>query len=557
MKLTGAEMIVKALEAEGVEYVFGVPGGTVIPLYDALFDSSLRHVLSRHEQGACFQASGYARVSGKTGVCLATSGPGATNTVTSIADAYADSVPLVVLTGQVNTALQGKDAFQEADLYGATLSMVKHSYFVKDLDELCSAVKSAFHIASTGRPGPVLVDIPVNVQGLCGDFDYSCGVNLPGYKPVEQDGDEKLEKLVKMIDEAQRPVFIVGGGVIASCGAVDSLRNYAEKTGIPIANTLMGKGAMREDHISSLGMVGMHGTVAANRAVMEGDLLIAIGCRFSDRTTGKASAFAPFSRIVHIDIDPAEFGKNIKTDLAITSDAGRALSYLLKFSCSSGWGEWVEKIEDWKLTYVDNGGSFSAKAIIEAVRAHTDDDTVVVTEVGQNQMWAALHWKALTPRSFITSGGQGAMGFGLPAAIGAAFASKKPVVCLAGDGSFLMNSQELETAVRYGVSVKVVILNNGSLGMVRQWQDLFWSSRLSATAEAPVCDFSALAKAFGAGGYRADNMEELVSILDQAFSTSGPVVIDCHIPENDMVFPMVPAGQGLDKFLVRVSDVEK
>lgn len=542
--MTGSDIIVKALEGFGADVVFGIPGGTVIPLYDSIYRSSLKHVLARHEQGACFEAAGYARASGKVGVCLATSGPGALNTLTALADSYADSVPLVVITGQVGANLRGTDAFQEADLFGSSLSMVKHSFSVESADELWAVMESAFKIASSGRPGPVLVDVPVSVQRQTADNPCK-GRSVPlKIGDVPSDSREILS-LVPYIKRSVRPVILAGGGVIAS-GASEELARFARACSIPVATSLMGKGGFPEGDPLSLGMAGMHGTERANRALSGADLIIALGCRFSDRTTAKASSFGNEAAVVQVDIDRAEIGKVIPVDLGVVSDLRQALEILNRSGELVSVGR--EGAYPRRASEEDHG--FYPKAIMETIRGHLRPDDVITTEVGQHQMWAALHWRSDLPRTFITSGGQGTMGFGLPAAIGASMARPgRPVVCLAGDGSFLMNSQEMETAVRYGLPVKVVVFNNRSLGMVRQWQELFWDRRYSATVEAPSCDFAALARAYGAEGIKVSSIEELEGVIDDFLASPGPSLMECPIEQEEKVFPMVPAGADLRDFI--------
>ncbi|SMG31496.1 biosynthetic-type acetolactate synthase large subunit [Dethiosulfovibrio salsuginis] len=542
--MTGADIIVKVLEGSGTDVVFGIPGGTVIPLYDSLYGSSLRHVLARHEQGACFEAAGYARASGKVGVCLATSGPGALNTLTALADSYADSVSLVVITGQVGANLRGTDAFQEADLFGSSLSMVKHSFSVESADDLEAVMGSAFTIASSGRPGPVLVDVPVSVQRQVAEDPRRGGVPLRTGDVVSN--SREILSILPYLRKALKPVILAGGGVIAS-DASEELSKLARACSIPVATSLMGKGGFPEGDPLSLGMAGMHGTERANRALSDADLIVSLGCRFSDRTTAKASGFGKGAAIVQVDIDAAEVGKIIPVDLGVVSDIRQALEALNRS------GELTSLGRDRGIprgTFEEDHG-FSPKAIMETIRDRLRADDVITTEVGQHQMWAALHWRSDLPRTFITSGGQGTMGFGLPAAIGASMARPgRPVVCLAGDGSFLMNSQEMETAVRYGLPVKVVVFNNRSLGMVRQWQELFWNRRYSATVEAPSCDFAALARAYGAEGINVSSMKELESAIDDFLSSPGPSLMECPIEQEEKVFPMVPAGADLGDFIV-------
>lgn len=545
--LTGSEIAVRALEEAGTEVVFGIPGGTVIPLYDALYGSEIRHVLARHEQGACFEAAGYARASGKVGVCLATSGPGALNTLTALADSYADSVPLVLITGQVGGAMKGSDAFQEADLFGSSLSMVKHSFVATDPGELRDIVLEAFEMASFGRPGPVLIDLSVDVQrGRC-DIDSFRKRRPGGGRSVMEADAAEILSVSSLLDRSERPVVLAGGGVISS-GASESLRLFAEIRSIPVATSLMGKGAFPEGNPLSLGMAGMHGTERANSALAGCDLVMALGCRFSDRTTCRTSGFARNASVVQIDMDRAEIGKNVGVNLGLLADVRRALDILNGEEAPRSFRAWSGSLVP---SEIDSSGDFSPREIIRAIRGRLNPDDVVTTEVGQHQMWGALHWRTDMPRKFLSSGGQGTMGFGLPAAIGAAVALPgRPVVCLAGDGSFLMNSQEMDTAVRHDLPVKVVIFNNGSLGMVRQWQELFWGRRYSSTVERPRCDFVSLAFAYGARGFRAETLAELEGNLEDFLFGPGPAIMECPIRQEEKVFPMVPAGKDIGEFLL-------
>lgn len=546
-------MVVKFLEREGVECIFGVPGGAVIPLYDALYDSSLRHVLTRHEQAAVHAADGYARVSGKVGVCICTSGPGATNAVTGLANAHMDSVPLVVLTGQVKSTLIGTDAFQEADIYGSSLPLVKHSFLVREVSELAGVLEGAFRIASTGRPGAVLVDIPVDVQNGQTAFKGGKKLAFPGYSFEGCEDLSAIDEAVRLLGDARRPVILAGGGVVIA-RASEALTELAERRNIPVTTTLMGKGAIPEDHPLSLGMLGMHGTPQANLAISEADVILAVGTRFSDRSTGNRETFAQEAKIIHVDVDRAEFGKNIPPHMTLLGDAGKVLAELnWKLSKPAENSVWLQKIAAWKEEHFParpESRELDPRGIIETLRAKAPEGTVVTTEVGQNQMWSALFWKTDRSGKFVTSGGLGTMGFGLPSALGASFAVPEgPVFCIAGDGSLLMNVQELETCVRYNLPVKVIILNNGTLGMVKQWQELFYQERYAETCQAPVCDFAAVARAFGAEGYRVSDLDELESVLDDVMKRPGPAVVECPIRPEELVFPMVPAGGKISEFL--------
>jgi len=555
MKMTGAQMIAKALEKEGVEYVFGIPGGAVIPLFDALYDAPFKVVLTRHEQAACHAADGYARTSGKVGVCVATSGPGATNIMTGLANAHMDSVPLVVITGQVATGAIGTDAFQEADIYGCSLPLVKHSFLVRSIKELPSALKAAFIIASTRRPGPVLVDVPVDVQRAIGTFEYPEGVTFPGYDPTMPEETEGLKDAVAMLEKSERPVILAGGGCNNS-SASKWLIELAKKADCPVATTLMGKGSFPETDPLALGMAGMHGTPQANMALTESDLILAIGTRFSDRTTGDRRAFAPKAKVIHIDIDAAELGKNIKAHLPIRCHAELALKTLFESmgdKKSEARKKWLSQIEEAKRKFppepTSNQGVDPREAI-RVLRSLMGQEEHLVTEVGQHQMWAALHWKALKPRTFITSGGLGTMGFGIPAAIGVAFAhGGKPVTCLSGDGSFFMNMQELETCARYNLPVHIVVLNNCSLGMVRQWQELFWNERYASTCVPQACSIAEVAKAMGFKSWVVKENNDLESTLKEALEHHGPTLVECMVPTQEKVFPMVPPGGKIGNFL--------
>lgn len=553
LKLTGAEIIIKALEQEGVDVIFGIPGGSVIPLYDKLYDSGIKHILTRHEQCAAHAADGYARASGKPGVCVATSGPGATNLVTGIANAYMDSVPIIAFTGQVSVPAIGRDSFQEADITGITMPIVKHNFLVKNVERLAATIRAAFHIATTGRPGPVLVDIPKDITLKTADFAYPPEFNSMGYSLPEGFDALQVYKAAKVIGEARRPVIYAGGGVI-SANASAELRELAEKAQIPVTTTLMCKGAFPEDQSLSLGMLGMHGTRYANYAISHSDLVIAIGARFDDRVTGRLDSFAPQAKVIHIDIDPAEIGKIVHSHYPIVGNAKDILRELISRVEVPDTKEWLKQISEWKaeypLVYEKQEGVVKPQYVIEQIWELSGGKAIVTTEVGQNQMWAALHYKALSPRSFISSGGLGTMGFGFPAAIGVQVAHPEAlVVDIAGDGSFLMNCQDLATAVEYKLPVKVAILNNRYLGMVRQWQELFYDRRYSHTELADTPDFVKLAEAFGARGLRITKPEEVRPALEEAFATPEPFVLDFSIAREENVFPMVPPGEPLKKML--------
>src|SRR5690554_5301166 len=545
-RMLGAQALVEALKAEGVEYIFGHPGGAVLHLYDALYDSGLKTVLCRHEQGAAHMADGYARATGRPGVCLATSGPGATNLVTGLATAFMDSIPVVAITGNVPRALIGRDAFQEADITGITLPVTKHNFLVRSARELPRVIRAAFHIATTGRPGPVLVDIPkdVGVEEL--DFDYPETVDLPGYKPTYKGHIRQIMAAAKAIAEARRPLLYVGGGAIAS-GAHEEVRAIAEKCDLPVAMTLMGLGAFPGNHPQSLGMLGMHGTAYANYAIQNCDVLIAVGARFDDRVTGALDTFAPrVEQIIHIDIDPAEIGKNVIAHVPIVGDCRTVLSALIKKVPEKKHPEWWAQIDEWRreypLQYRPGDTEVKPQAVCEAIDEVTGGEAIVATDVGQHQMWAAQYYKVLGPRQFVTSGGLGTMGFGLPAGIGAKLARPdKEVFVVSGDGSFQMNIQELATAAEHNVAVKVVVLNNGYLGMVRQWQEFFYQRRYSDSRMWSP-DFVTIAQGYGIKAMRVTEPGDVRAALEEARAHDGPVVIDFQVAREENCFPMVPAG---------------
>jgi len=549
---SGAHILLEALKAEGVQTIFGIPGGAVIPIMDALYDEKdLRFVLMRHEQGAGHAADGYARATGRVGVCLATSGPGATNLVTALATANFDSVPLVAITGQVKTHLIGNDAFQEADITGIARPCTKHTYLVRDVERLGETLRAAFHIARTGRPGPVLVDIPSDVSVAKTDVPLPDRVDLPGYKPVVRGNRRQIKRAAQVINEAQRPLLYVGGGVVIA-GASQLLRQLATQANIPVTTTLMALGAFPEDHPLSLKMLGMHGTAYANYAVQECDLLIAVGARFDDRITGDVATFAPHATILHIDIDPTSISKNIRVDIPVVGDAADVLEGLLERVEERDRSAWLGRIDAWKqkhpLAYNDDG--LKPQYVVEQICEASDGRAIVSTEVGQNQMWAAQWFTHRYPRHFITSGGLGTMGYGFPAAIGAqAGVPDAIVVDVAGDGSIQMNIQELAPAVQNRIPVKVCILNNGYLGMVRQWQELFYKKRYSATELTGNPDFVRVAEAYGAKGKRVTMKEEVRPALDEAFADREVWVLDFHIEQEENVFPMVPAGEAIDRMI--------
>jgi acetolactate synthase-1/2/3 large subunit len=556
-KITGAQMLMKCLKEEGVEVIFGFPGGVVIPIYDAIFDSDIRHILVRHEQGAAHAADGYARATGKVGVCLATSGPGATNLITGIASAYMDSIPVVAITGQVATHVIGTDAFQEADITGITAPITKHNYLIKDIRDLPLVIKEAFYIASTGRPGPVLIDIPVDISKGLIEENVKVELKLEGYKPTYKGNPKQIIHAARKIYDSKKPVIFAGGGITSS-GASEILTSFARYAKIPVINSLLGKGTFPDTDGLSLGMAGMHGTKYANLAFTMVDLIIAVGVRFDDRVTGKLSEFAKNAEIIHIDIDPAEIGKNVNADIPIVGDAKNVLADLLErykeYSDRKGGPNrsgWLDSITELKkqypLKYKKEFDGLSPGFIIEKIYELTGGDAIICTEVGQNQMWTAQYYKFDKPRTFISSGGLGAMGFGLPASIGAKVGMPdKTVIDIAGDGSIQMVSQELATAVVNKIPVKVMILNNGYLGMVRQWQEFFWDKRYSHTNIYNSVDFVKLAEAYGAVGIRVKKKEEVESAIKKALETDNVVMVDFWIEREENVYPMVPAGSTVE-----------
>jgi len=554
MSISGAKALIACLRNEGVDTIFGYPGGVLLPLYDELYDSDIRHILVRHEQGAAHAADGYARATGKVGVCLATSGPGATNLVTGIANAYMDSVPIVAITGQVPTPMIGNDAFQEADITGITLPITKHNYLIKNINDLPWVVKEAFYIASTGRPGPVLIDLPKDITTEEFEFEYPKRVYLRGYHPDIAIDHDLIKRAASMIRESKRPVIYAGGGVIIS-NAASELLKLAETIMAPVTTTLLGIGAFPGTHQLALGMPGMHGTKYANYAIQESDLLITVGARFDDRVTGKIDAFAPHAEVIHIDIDPAEIGKNIRVDLPIIGNAGPVMQSLESHlhGMQTRSQEWLAKIAAWKeehpLYYNRSENVIKPQQVVQEFY-DACPDAIIVTEVGQNQMWAAQYFKFESPRTFITSGGLGTMGYGFPAAMGAKVGCPdKTVIDIAGDGSFQMMSQELATVAKNDIKVIVAILNNGNLGMVRQWQELFFDERYSYTNIADSVDFVKLAEAYGLIGIRADKPSEVSSVISEALAADRTVVIDFVVDPMENVFPMVPAGAAINEIL--------
>jgi len=553
MKMTGAQILCESLVKEGVEVIFGLPGGAVIPLYDTLPQyPQLRHILVRHEQGAAHAADGYARATGKVGVCFATSGPGATNLVTGIANACLDSIPVIAVTGQVATPFIGKDAFQEVDISGITLPITKHNYLVLEVGSLAKVVKEAFHLARTGRPGPVLIDIPRDVFIDQTEFHYPAEVQLPGYKPTLEGHPAQIKKAAKLINEAQRPLIIAGRGVLVS-GAYTELKQLAETAQIPVITTLLGIGCFPESHVLSYGWLGMHGMAYANMAVEAADAIIAIGMRFDDRATAKVSAFAPHASIIHIDIDPAEIGKNVHADVPIVGDVKIVLQALNKLVTSAEHIDWVRQIDNWRNEHpsivIRDSDRLLPQYVIRQLYEVTRGEAIIVTGVGQNQMWAAQYYWYDKPNSLISSGGLGAMGFELPAAMGAKIGRPDSTVwCIAGDGGFQMTIQELATIVQEQAAVKIAIINNGYLGMVRQWQELFYKRQYVATPLSGP-DFVKVAEAYGLPALRVKHKQEVVPAIEQAMNEEGPFLIDFMVEPEENVYPMVPPGAALSEIM--------
>ncbi len=551
--MTGAEIFVRSLAEEGVEIIFGYPGGATIGIYDVLHDiTHIKHILTRHEQGATHAAEGYAKATGKPGVVLVTSGPGATNTVTGIADAYMDSIPIVVFTGQVATKLIGNDAFQEADIVGITRPITKHNYLVKDIRDLARTIKEAFYLATTGRPGPVLVDLPKDVMAQKAPFEYPKSVSLRTYNPIVEGNSKQVKKAAELINTAKRPILYVGGGVMSS-NAAPELRALADKLQCPVTTTLHGLGAFPEQNRLSLGMLGMHGTWYSNIAVSYCDVLIAVGARFDDRVTGKVEAFAAEAAKIHIDIDPSAISKNVPVDVPIVGDVKHVLKRLLEHAKPLDTEDWLKTIDQWKAEHplrYKHDQALRAQHVIHTLGKVTDGDAIVVTDVGQHQMWAAQFFKWKHARTQITSGGLGTMGFSLPAAMGVAFSNPKlPVLCFSGDGGIQMNIQELATIAQYKLPIKIMILNNGYLGMVRQWQELFWRKRYSHTRITSP-DYVKVAEAYGIRALRVTTSSE----VDGAVKTmleykDGPILVEFIVANEENVYPMIPAGQTVNEII--------
>ena len=554
-RMNGAQIVVEVLKKQGVEYIFGYPGGACMPIFDALVDApELKIILVRHEQGATHMADGYAKATGKTGVVLVTSGPGATNTVTGILTAHMDSVPLVILTGQTITQNLGKDAFQEADVFGVTMPIVKHSYLVRDVRDLSRIVKEAFHLASTGRPGPVLVDLPKDVVSVEWDENFSSELDLPGYKVQTSGSTESIKYVSELLSKSKRPLLYVGAGAVIS-GAAKQLKKLAEILQAPVTTTLLGKGAFSEIHQLSVGMLGMHGTAYANKAVIECDLIMAIGARWDDRITGKVSEFCPNATKIHIDIDPAEFGKIIQPEISVNGDAAKVLEELIPQVKKLDTKEWLSKISEWKkkypLKYPKRGGLRAQHVLAELDRL-TGSKAIISTDVGQHQMWAAQFCKSIRERQWLSSGGAGTMGYGFPAAIGAQLGNPEDlVVAIVGDGGFQMTMSELATAAIHKLPIKILIINNRYLGMVRQWQQLFFDNRESGVDMEGNPDFVKVGEAFGVKGFHLRRAGDVTKVLKKALAyNEGPCIVEAEVVKADNVFPMIPAGAAVSDMLI-------
>jgi acetolactate synthase-1/2/3 large subunit len=552
-EMRGADILFECLKEESVELLFGYPGGAALNLYDALYKTDFKHILARHEQGAIHMAEGYARVTGKPGIVIATSGPGATNLVTGLADAYIDSLPLVVFTGQVASTAIGTDAFQEADILGITMPITKHNIQVRDAKDLPRIIKEAFYIACNGRKGPVLIDIPKDVSATIVPYEYPKEVQIRGFKPTKIPNLVQIRKMKELVATAKKPVILAGAGVLHA-KASQELVEYVNQSQIPLTNTLLGLGGFPADHPLFLGMCGMHGTYTANMAIQESDVLISIGARFDDRVTGRIDQFAPHARVVHIDVDPAEIGKNIETEVPIVGDAKEALKLLLQEGVDvASSAKWIEQLQGWQEEYplwYEEDHTLKPQKVLQELHRLTSGDAIVTTDVGQHQMWAAQYYSLRSPDRWVSSGGLGTMGFGFPAAIGAALAQKDlPVFSIVGDGGFQMNIQELATVADYNIPVKTIILNNGSLGMVRQWQEIFYEKRYSHSLFPNNPDFAKVAEAFGVKGIRVTNLMEFRTALHEALVHDGPVVLDVMITPEENVYPMVASGSALHEMV--------
>ncbi len=554
-RMNGAQIVVEALKRQGVEYIFGYPGGACMPIFDALVDApEQKIILVRHEQGATHMADGYAKATGKTGVVLVTSGPGATNTVTGILTAQMDSVPLVILTGQTITPNLGKDAFQEADVFGVTMPIVKHSYLVRDVKDLSRVVNEAFHLASTGRPGPVLVDLPKDVVSNEWDEDFTAGLDLPGYQVQTRGSSDGIEYAAELLSKSKQPLLYVGAGAVIS-GAGRQVQKLAEKLQAPVTTTLLGKGAISEMHPLSVGMLGMHGTAYANKAVINCDLIMAIGARWDDRITGKVSEFCPDATKIHIDIDPAEFGKIIQPDVSVNGDAAEVLAELIPLMDKLDTSAWLKKIENWKIKYplkFPKRGGLRAQHVLAELDRLTESNAIISTDVGQHQMWAAQFCKSIRERQWLSSGGAGTMGYGFPAAIGAQLGKPDDlVVAVVGDGGFQMTMSELATAAIHKLPIKIIIINNSYLGMVRQWQQLFFDNRESGVDMEGNPDFVKIGEAFGIKGFHLRRAGDVVKVLKKALDyNDGPCIVEAQVVKADNVFPMIPAGAAVADMLI-------
>ena len=554
-RMNGAQIVVEALKRQGVEYIFGYPGGACMPIFDALVDApEQKIILVRHEQGATHMADGYAKATGKTGVVLVTSGPGATNTVTGILTAQMDSVPLVILTGQTITPNLGKDAFQEADVFGVTMPIVKHSYLVRDVKDLSRVVNEAFHLASTGRPGPVLVDLPKDVVSNEWEEDFTADLDLPGYQVQTRGSSDGIEYAAELLSKSKQPLLYVGAGAVIS-GAGRQVQKLAEKLQAPVTTTLLGKGAISEMHPLSVGMLGMHGTAYANKAVINCDLIMAIGARWDDRITGKVSEFCPDATKIHIDIDPAEFGKIIQPDVSVNGDAAEVLAELIPLMDKLDTSAWLKKIENWKIKYplkFPKRGGLRAQHVLAELDRLTESNAIISTDVGQHQMWAAQFCKSIRERQWLSSGGAGTMGYGFPAAIGAQLGKPDDlVVAVVGDGGFQMTMSELATAAIHKLPIKIIIINNSYLGMVRQWQQLFFDNRESGVDMEGNPDFVKIGEAFGIKGFHLRRAGDVVKVLKKALDyNDGPCIVEAQVVKADNVFPMIPAGAAVSDMLI-------
>jgi len=563
MKMTGAEILVESLRKEGADLIFGYPGGVLLGIYDTLFDSDIKHILPRHEQGGIHAADGYARATGKVGVCFGTSGPGATNLVTGICNAQMDSVPLVVFTGQVATNLIGGDAFQEADIIGITRPIVKHSYLLSSPEEITTVIKEAFHIAATGRPGPVVIDLPKDIMAQKAEFKYPSKVDLPGYSPTVKGHIGQIKKMLRMLEGAKKPVIYMGGGVIIS-GASEEMTKISEMTGVPVISSFLGQGGIPGTHKNYIGWLGMHGNYASNMAMAEPDFILAVGTRFSDRSTGRLDGFAPDAKIAHIDVDPSSISKNVKIDVPIVGDCKVVLNQMLSEMDKYNWDknlsarkDWMAKIKAWDekhpFGYDREKDIIKPQYVVESIYKVTKGDAIITTEVGQNQMWAGQFYKYKEPRQFISSGGLGTMGYGFPAAMGAKLGCPdREVFDIAGDGSFMMNIQEICTAVQYNIAVKVAILNNKYLGMIRQWQNMFFNNRYSECCLDCQPDFVKLAESFNAVGMRIEKKSDVEAAIKESLKVKDkPVLMDFCVDRDENVFPMIPAGAAVNEMLLK------